>query len=103
MSHTPARTLVQRMDALAKGNTVRTRRKTLKRDVKAGKLSAKVVLANPPEYAETMKVIDLLLSIPKIGQVKADKVLRQARISPSKTLGGLSERQRNELVYLVRT
>jgi hypothetical protein len=34
--------------------------------------------------------------------VKANKVLQQCRISPSKTIGGLSERQRNELVSLLR-
>jgi hypothetical protein len=34
--------------------------------------------------------------------VKANKVLQQCRISPSKTIGGLSERQRTELVGLLR-
>jgi hypothetical protein len=34
--------------------------------------------------------------------VKANKVLQQCRISPSKTIGGLSERQRDELVSLLR-
>jgi hypothetical protein len=34
--------------------------------------------------------------------VKVNKVLSQCRISPSKTLGGLSERQRGELVALLR-
>ena len=39
----------------------------------------------------------MLLAMPKYGQVKANKALTQCRISPSKTLGGLTERQRNEL------
>jgi hypothetical protein len=30
--------------------------------------------------------------------VKTNRVLNQCRISPSKTIGGLSQRQRNELV-----
>jgi hypothetical protein len=34
--------------------------------------------------------------------VKANKILQQCRISPSKTIGGLSERQRTELVSLLR-
>jgi hypothetical protein len=34
--------------------------------------------------------------------VKANKVLTQCRISPSKTIGGLSQRQRAELVALLR-
>ena len=44
----------------------------------------------------------MLLAVPKYGRVKVDKILRQCKISPSKTVGGLSERQRNELVGLLR-
>jgi hypothetical protein len=47
-------------------------------------------------------VFDLLLAVPKYGRVKVNKILSQCRISPSKTLGGLSERQRRELVALMR-
>jgi hypothetical protein len=55
-----------------------------------------------PQYLETMKVFDLLLAAPKYGRVKTNKILVQCRISPSKTMGGLSERQRNEIVSLLR-
>jgi hypothetical protein len=34
--------------------------------------------------------------------VKVDKVLRMCRISPSKTVGGLSERQRVEIITYLR-
>jgi hypothetical protein len=34
--------------------------------------------------------------------VKVNKILTQCRISPSKTIGGLSQRQRAELVALMR-
>jgi hypothetical protein len=57
---------------------------------------------NPPEYVETAKVFDMLLAVPKYGRVKVNKVLTQCRISPSKTIGGLSQRQRDELVSLLR-
>ena len=40
----------------------------------------------------------MILAVPKYGRVKANKILTQCRISPSKTIGGLSERQRAELV-----
>ena len=55
-----------------------------------------------PDYLETAKVFDMLLAVPKYGRVKANKVLQQVRISPSKTIGGLSDRQRTELVALLR-
>ena len=98
----PERSLVQRMDALQRANEIRTRRAQLKRDLKAGRLSIHDLLLTPPEYVETAKVFDMLLAVPKYGRVKVNKILANCRISPSKTIGGLSERQRNELVSLLR-
>ncbi len=94
----PERSLVQRMEALQRANDIRTRRAQLKRDLKAGRQPIHELLKNPPEYVETAKVFDLLLAVPKYGRVKVNKILSTCRISPSKTIGGLSERQRNELV-----
>jgi hypothetical protein len=90
------------MDALGKANAIRTQRAKLKRDLKAGRTSIDKLLLQPPEWVETAKVFDMLLAVPKYGRVKANKVLNQCRISPSKTIGGLSERQRTELVQLLR-
>jgi hypothetical protein len=59
-------------------------------------------LLAPPGYLETAKVFDLLLAVPKYGRVKVNKILTQCKISPSKTVGGLSERQRRELVDFMR-
>ena len=101
-SAAPERSLVQRMDALQRANQIRTRRAQLKRDLKAGRVSIQDLLKNPPEYLETAKVFDMLLAVPKYGRVKVNKTLVTCRISPSKTIGGLSERQRNELVSLLR-
>lgn len=98
----PERSLNQRMDALARANQIRTRRAQLKRDLKSGRLSIQTLLLNPPEYVETAKVFDMLVAVPKYGRVKVNKILAHCRISPSKTIGGLSERQRSELVSLLR-
>jgi hypothetical protein len=98
----PERSLVQRMEALQRANDIRSRRAQLKRDLKAGRQPIHELLLNPPDYLQTAKVFDLLLAVPKYGRVKANKILSQCRISPSKTLGGLSERQRGELVTLLR-
>jgi hypothetical protein len=93
---------MQRMDALQRANEIRTRRAQLKRDLKAGRVSIHNLLREPPEYVETAKVFDMLLAVPKYGRVKVGKILQTCRISPSKTIGGLSERQRTELVSLLR-
>jgi hypothetical protein len=98
----PERSLVQRMEALQRANDIRSRRAQLKRDLKAGRTPIHELLLDPPDYVQTAKVFDLLLAVPKYGRVKVNKILGQCRISPSKTLGGLSERQRGELVALLR-
>ena len=98
----PERSYLQRMDALQRANDIRTRRAQLKRDLKAGRQPIDELLLGPPGYLETAKVFDLLLAVPKYGRVKVNKILSQCRISPSKTIGGLSERQRRELVAMMR-
>src|ERR1035441_2962862 len=98
----PERSLVQRMEALQRANDIRTRRAQLKRDLKAGRQPIDELLLSPPEYLENAKVFDLLLAVPKYGRVKVNKILTQCKISPSKTVGGLSERQRGELVAFMR-
>ncbi len=98
---TPGRSRSQRMDALALANEIRGKRARLKRDLKAGRVKVFTQIEDPAEWLMTAKVLDLLLAVPKIGRVKANKALVQCRISPSKTVGGLSDRQRRELVTLL--
>jgi S13-like protein len=90
------------MDALRRANDIRSKRAQLKRDLKAGKKQVQTLLMDPPEYVATAKVFDMLLAVPKFGRVKANRVLNHCRISPSKTIGGLSERQRGDLVSQLR-
>lgn len=97
-SAAPIRSAEQRMEALELANRVRCYRAQLKRDIRAGRKSALDILRNPPEEVETMKVWDLLLAMPRVGQTKANKFLWRTRTSPSKTLGGLSIRQRSALL-----
>src|SRR3954463_6318373 len=98
----PERTLDQRMDALRRSNDIRSAGAKLKKDLKAGKASIHTLLLDPPEFVETAKVFDMLLAVPKYGRVKTNPILNQCRISPSKTIGGLSARQRAELVNQLR-
>ncbi len=90
------------MRALEMANEIRTKRAQLKRDLKAGKVNIDALLLKPPEWLGSAKVFDIILAVPKYGRVKVNRILNQCRISPSKTIGGLSERQRAELVALLR-
>jgi hypothetical protein len=94
---TPERSRDQRLDALGRANEVRARRAQLERELKAGRVSIDGLLLDPPAYLETAKVFDMLLALPKIGRVKATKILQSCQVSLSKTFGGLSALQRAEL------
>jgi hypothetical protein len=96
----PERSLDQRMDALRRANDIRVQRAQLKKDLKSGAIQIEEILESPPACVETAKVFDMLMAVPKFGRVKASRLLNQCRISQSKTVGGLSERQRAELIGL---
>jgi hypothetical protein len=98
---TPQRSLDQRMDALRRANEIRSKRAELKRQLKAGETTVQRIIQDPPDFVATAKVFDMIVAAPKYGKVKATRMLNQCRISQGKTLGGLSERQRAELVELL--
>lgn len=88
--------------ALQTANAIRTKRARLKDEVKSGRMVIIPLIEETPKYLETMKLHELLLTLPKVGRVKANKILAKTRISPVKTLGGLSPRQRAEVVDLLK-
>jgi hypothetical protein len=47
-------------------------------------------------------VRDLLVVLARIGSLKAGRILGHCGIAHSKTLGGLTDRQRGELINLFR-
>jgi hypothetical protein len=90
------------MDALKRANEIRTMRAQLKKDMKAGRVSGLDYILDPPEWLASMKMFDFMIALPKYGRTKVNRILNQCRISPSKTIGGLSERQRNEVASYLR-
>src|SRR5680860_1287371 len=97
ISQTPERTHKQRMEALSRANRVRSERARLKENLKKGESKIADVLEEPPA-----KVFDLLMAVPQCGRVRTIKVLERCRVSPSKTVIGLTPRQRGELVDCLR-
>jgi S13-like H2TH domain len=96
------RSLAQRMESLTRANEIRTKRAGLKRELKAGRKQVHGYILEPPDWLETMKLFDLMMACPKYGRVKVNKILQMCRISPSKTIGGMSSRQRAEVVSFLR-
>ena len=84
----------QRLHALAKANEVRVARAQLKRGVAAGRIQLAGLLAEPPSCAQSAKVRELLLVVPRLGPARADRLLARCRIAHTKTVAGLSDRQR---------
>lgn len=94
----PEQTVSQRMRALGLANEVRSDRARLKRQLSDGTVELVSVIADAPACVQTTKVYELLLALPKVGPARATRWLSQCRIAPSKTVAGLTERQRQELI-----
>ena len=97
-SVTPSRSSAQRLEALRRANEIRIGRAHLKRALAAGSVRVSEILAAPPECVKTQKVQALLLALPKYGPARVARLLAQCQISSAKTVAGLSERQRGELI-----
>ncbi len=94
----PGRSREQRLRALQQANDVRTARAALKKELAAGKVELVQILADPPPCLRTARVRDILLVLPKIGSVRAARIPAHCGIAHSKTLAGLTGRQRDELI-----
>lgn len=88
------RSIEQRRTALLKANEVRFARAKLKRELKERRRNPLRVLQDPPDYAMNMKVEHFLMAVPRLGRSKVVVLLQRCQVSPTKTLGGLSDRQR---------
>jgi Family of unknown function (DUF6292) len=93
-------TLQQRQAALAKAAPARAARRRLREQVARGELSIAAVLdraRTDPVVAKT-RVVDLLTALPGYGSVTVAALLCDARIHPTRRVGGLGRRQRLALL-----
>jgi hypothetical protein len=94
----PDRTSQERRSALHEANRVRFARASAKRDLKDGRLDLYDLLMDPSEELKGAKVEEMLLAVRGMGRIKVNRVLREAGISRSKTLFGLTHGQRDRLI-----
>src|SRR3954452_24442264 len=87
----------QHLEALARANAVRLARAELKRNLAEGAVQAADVFVDCPWEAASMNVADVLLSQRRWGSHRCRKFLFGLRISETKTVGALTERQRREV------
>jgi hypothetical protein len=94
----PERTSEERRNALEEANRVRFARADAKRDLKDGALHIYDLLMDPSEELKGAKVEEMLLAVRGMGRVKVTRIMREAGVSRSKTLVGLTHGQRDRLL-----
>jgi hypothetical protein len=87
----------QHMRALAQANRVRLARAELKRQVAEGETSVAGIVLDRPWEAESMSIADLLMSQHRWGRTRCRRFLASIPMVETKTIGSMTERQRNEL------
>jgi hypothetical protein len=97
----PERTSEERRDALREANRIRFARAAAKRDLKSGELGVYDLLMAPSEELKGAKVEEMLLAMRGMGRVKVNRIMRDAGISRSKTLVGLTHGQRDRLIEVL--
>ncbi len=96
----PQLTAEQRAAALEKAAAARRVRAELKERLKRGGTDLKQVLTDSDndEILGKMKVSALLEALPKVGKVKAQEIMTELEIAPTRRLRGLGDRQRKALL-----
>ena len=94
----PERSSQERLSALEEANRIRFARADAKRGLKSGDVSLYELLMDPSEELRGAKVEEMLLAVRGMGRVKVTRMLREAGISRSKTLVGLTHGQRDRLL-----
>ena len=92
----------QYMRALERANQVRLARAELKRRVATAEVDVTEVLLACPWEADSMAVADLLMCQRRWGQTRCRKFLAQLQMSEKKTIGSMTDRQRQTLVAMLR-
>jgi hypothetical protein len=93
----------QHMQALQRANAVRLARAGLKRRVAIGEISVAEVILSAPWETESMTVSDLLTSQRRWGHTRCRKFLQCVPMSENKTIGSMTDRQRQALAQMLRT
>ncbi len=91
----------QHMRALERANKVRLARAELKRAVADGAIGVADVITDCPWEAQSMAIGDLLMSQRRWGQTRCRKFLAQLAMSEKKTIGSMTDRQRQTLAALL--
>lgn len=94
----PKLTDAQRKEALKKALKVRQERAQLKADLKKKKIKLADVLKRKDPVVAKMKVASLLQALPKMGKVRAGKLMEEIGIGATRRIQGLGDKQKEALL-----
>jgi hypothetical protein len=98
MAPPPQLTPEQREAALAKAAAARVARADIKARLKNQSLTLAEALAASDENIAKLKVVSLLEALPKVGKVKARRIMAEIGIADNRRVQGLGAQQRVALL-----
>lgn len=95
----PSLTPAEKKKALEKAQTMRRARAELRSKLKKGSVKfADIISGRKDPVVQRMKVSYLLKSLPRVGKVKAEKIMEDVGIDESRRVQGLGKRQKEALL-----
>ena len=95
----PHRPQEEKLEALKKAQEMRSKRAELRVQLKQGNLTLQEVLEQADdEVIGRMRVTYLLQSLPQVGKVTSEKVMKEIGINENRRVQGLGTRQKDELL-----
>lgn len=90
----------QRQQARSAATEARRRRAEVKRQLRTGDLSISEVLeiAESDQVIAHAKVVDVLKSLPRVGEIRASEAMDRFDIAPNRRLRGLGKHQITALI-----
>lgn len=102
MNTPPILSLEQRRQALIKAAESRKVRAAFKSEIRSGDKHWKDAFISSNEAIRKMRVKELFLAIPGLGQVRVDILLERAGISPTRRIQGVGKSQYENLLRLLK-
>lgn len=98
MATPPQLTPEQREAALAKAAAARAARADIKARLKNQSLTLAEALSSDDDNIAKLKVVSMLESLPKVGKVKARRIMEEIGIADNRRVQGLGAQQRAALL-----
>jgi len=88
----------EKKEALEKAQKMRRERSVLRTQLKKGEVDFSRILDGADEVTARMRVAYLLRSLPRVGKVKAQRIMEEIGIDEARRVQGLGKRQKEALL-----